>query len=149
MPTIEIRDTIDAPSEKVFAIFADLEHAQENIDSIIGMEMLTDGPVGKGTRWRETRKMFGKEATEEMWISDWRPGSGYTVDCESCGCSYVTDISFTPSGAGTEVVMSMRVKPLTFLARLMSPLSLLFAGTFKKCMKKDIDDLRKKLISVS
>jgi hypothetical protein len=149
MPTIEIRDTIEAPSDKVFAIFADLEHASENIESILGMEILTEGAIGEGTRWRETRKMMGKECTEEMWISDWRPGSGYTVDCESCGCSYVTDISITPSGGGTEVVMSMKVKPMTFMAKLMSPLTLLFAGTFKKCMMKDIDDLRQKLAADS
>lgn len=147
MATYEIRDTIDAPQDQVFEIFSDLHHAQDNISSIIGMEILTDGPVGKGTRWRETRKMMGKECTEEMWISDWRPGSGYTVDCESCGCSYVTDISFTPSGGGTEIVMTMQVKPLTFMAKVMSPVGRLFAGTFKKCMMKDIDDLRQKLTS--
>ncbi len=145
MATYEIRDTINAPQGKVFEIFADLHHAQDNISSIIGMEILTDGPVGAGTRWRETRKIMGKEATEEMWISDWRPGSGYTVSCESCGCSYVTDISFSPSGGGTEVVMSMKVKPLTFVAKLMTPIGWLFSGMFKKCMMKDIDDLRQKL----
>lgn len=145
MGTFEIRDTIDAPTDRVFAIFADLPNAQHNIGSILNIEFLSEQRSGLGTRWRETRKMFGKEATEEMWISDWRPGAGYTVSCVSCGCAYETDIAFAPSGGGTEVVMRMSIKPQTFMARLMSPLGRLFAGTFKKCMLKDIDDLRLKL----
>lgn len=148
MATFEIRDTIEAPTDRVFEIFADLSNAQDNIEAITSMEILSDGPIGQGTRWRETRKVFGKESTEEMWITDWRPGSGYTIACESCGCAYETDISFTPNAGGTEVVMRMSVKPRTFMAKLMSPLGRLFAGTFRKCMLKDIDDLRKKLASV-
>jgi uncharacterized membrane protein len=145
MGTYEIRDTIDAPADKVFAIFADLPNAANNIESILGIEFLSEQRSGLGTRWRETRKMFGKEATEEMWISGWRPGSGYTVSCVSCGCDYETDLSFTPNASGTEVVIRLSIKPRTFMARLLSPLGRLFAGTFKKCMLKDIDDLRRKL----
>lgn len=147
MATYEIRDTIEAPTDKVFEIFVDLPNAQNNIEAITSIEILSDGPVGEGTRWRETRKVFGKEATEEMWITDWRPGSGYTVMCNSCGCAYETDISFIPNGGSTEVVMRICVKPQTFMAKLMSPLGRLFAGTFRKCMMKDIDDIRKKLAS--
>ena len=147
MATFEIRDTIDAPTDKVFAIFADLPNAHHNIESILNIEFLSEQQTGPGTRWRETRKMFGREATEEMWISDWRPGRGYTVSCESCGCAYETDLSFTPSGGGTEVVIRMSITPRTFMARLMSPIGKLFVGMFRKCMMKDIDDLRRKLAS--
>lgn len=148
MGKIEIHETFDAPADKVFAIFTDLPSASENITAITAMEMLTEGPVGKGTRWRETRVMFGKEHTEEMWIDDFRPGQGYTVHANSCGCLYETDFSFTPAGAGaTEVTMRFNAKPLTLMARLMIPLGWLFAGTMKKCMRQDFDDIRRKLAS--
>jgi len=145
MATYEIRDTINAPADKVFAIFADLPSAADNIESIISIEFLSEQHTGLGTRWEETRKVFGKEHTEEMWISDWREGRGYTVSSYSCGSDFTTDLSFTPTGGGTEVVMSMHVVPKTLKAKLMSPLGKLFAGTFKKCMLADIEDLRKKL----
>jgi len=141
----EIRENIDAPPEKVFQIFADLSNAERNIESIKKIEMLTEGAVGQGTRWRETREIFGKQATEEMWISDWRPPRAYTVACDSCGVHYETELVFQGSGSGTEVVMRMHVKPQTLKAKLLAPLGILFAGVFKKCMRKDIDDLRKKL----
>lgn len=58
--SVRIRGTQQA----VFEAISDLEHAAERIGAIKEIEMLTDGPVGKGTRWRETRLMFGKECTE-------------------------------------------------------------------------------------
>ena len=33
----------------------------------------------KGTRWLETRKMYGKLVTEEMWVSEFEPHKIYLV----------------------------------------------------------------------
>lgn len=145
MATYEIRETINAPTDKVFAMFADLPSAADNIESIINIEFLSEQHTGLGTRWKETRKIFGKEQTEEMWISDYQEGRSYTVSSDSCGSDFTTVLDFAPSGGGTEVVMTMFVKPRTMMAKVMSPLGFFFAGVFKKCMKADIDDLRQKL----
>ena len=56
---------VTRPVEDVFAVFTDLHRAAERIRGIERLEVLTDGPVGKGTRFRETRIMFRREATEE------------------------------------------------------------------------------------
>jgi len=60
---------IEAPREVVFDAALDLHSAAENIGAITKMEVLTDGPIGLGTRFRETRVMFRKEATELMEIT--------------------------------------------------------------------------------
>ncbi|MCB9846824.1 MAG: SRPBCC family protein [Phycisphaeraceae bacterium] len=145
MAMCEIRETFDFPPDRVFAEFTDLHRLTDRIESITGMEVLTDGPFGVGTRWRETRVMFGREHTEEMWVAEFTPGRGYAVLAESCGCQYRTEFTFAPSGAATEVSMRFSAKPLTFMAKVMSPLGFLFSGMMKKAMRKDFDDLRRAL----
>ena len=142
MATITVSKSIAAPSARVFELFADFENAAENVSGIKALELLNDGPVGVGTRFRETRVMFKKEAAEEMEVTAFEPDRSYTVACESCGCAYESRFDFVESGGGTEVTMTMNSRPLTFMAKLMSPLGALMAGTMKKCIDQDMEDLR-------
>ena len=57
---------IEAPVSTVFALATDLDGWAGRIKAITRIEKLTPGPVRVGTRFKETRKMFGKEATETM-----------------------------------------------------------------------------------
>ena len=57
---------VETPVDRVFEVFSDIPRSHEMVDQIVRIEMLTDGPVGVGTRWRETRMMFKREATEEL-----------------------------------------------------------------------------------
>ena len=125
--------------------FTDFEHAADNVSGIERLEILTDGPVGKGTRFRETRIMFNREATEEMEITQWENGKSYTVEAESCGAHYSTKFTVEPQGASTLVRMDMQVRPLTMAARLMAPLGWLMKGAVKKCVEADMDDLKQGL----
>lgn len=43
--------------------------------------------------------------------------------------------------------MTRVVKPLTFFARLMSPLGALMMGPMKKCLLGDLEDLRREIES--
>jgi hypothetical protein len=65
-------------------VFTDLDGAAERVDGIQKLEKLTDGPVGLGTRFRETRRMFRKEAAEEMEFTAFEPGRSYGVCCDAC-----------------------------------------------------------------
>ena len=136
--------TMAAAPSVVFERFADLRNAAKHIDAITRLEVLTDGPIGVGTRFRETRVMFKKEHTEEMEIVEFTKDKSYTVRCDSCGARYETQIRFdaTPDG-GTRVAMHMSWQALTFFAKLMSPLGRLMAGTMRKCLTQDMDDLAK------
>lgn len=118
---------IDAPPEKVFALATDIENWADRMDGIVKVEMLTDGPVGVGTRFKETRIMFKKEAVEEMEVSKFEPDTLFTLRGESCGSIFESTHTF---------------RPVTFFARLMSPLCSLMAGSMRKCIEKDLDDLK-------
>jgi hypothetical protein len=87
--------------------------------------------------------MFGREASEEMYFSAFEPPKRYEVRCESCGAEYRSVFAFRPDGAGTVVDMTFDAKPVSFFAKLMSPLAFLMMGGMKKCMDQDLEDLKK------
>ncbi|MGW5075187.1 SRPBCC family protein [Rhodococcus sp. NPDC004095] len=69
MPTNEIRLTrqVAATPERVWAVLTDLDAAEATLSGVTRVERVEGAGYDVGTRWRETRRMFGKEATEEMW----------------------------------------------------------------------------------
>ncbi len=138
---VRLSRDIAAPPEQVFALITDFSRAAETISGIKKLEVLTDEPTGVGTRFRETREMMGREATEEMEIVEFVPGSHYVVQANSCGCLIRSTIRCAPTPAGTEFSMSMDAKPVTFFAKVMSPLGKLMAGSMKKCIEQDLDDV--------
>jgi uncharacterized protein YndB with AHSA1/START domain len=66
---------IDAPPERVFAAMTDVDGYRHWMKGFVGMEKLTAGPVGAGTEWRETRRMFGREASEVFEVTAYEPPS--------------------------------------------------------------------------
>lgn len=142
MANFSMSEHVTAPPEVVFDVAADLHSAAENIQGIESLEVLTDGPVGVGTRFRETRVMMGKSSTEEMEITAFDPPHSYVVETESCGCHFRCEYRFVGDISGTNVRLTMETAPLTFFAKLMAPLSALMMGPMKKCIAADLADLK-------
>ncbi|MCA9450099.1 MAG: SRPBCC family protein [Candidatus Omnitrophica bacterium] len=135
---------IEAPKEKVFAVFTDLRNCDQHIPGIIKAEVLTDGDIGVGTRWKETREMMGKEHTEEMEISEFVPNDFYRVTASGCGCAYLTEFHFKEENGETLATMNFSAKPLTVLAKITSPLmGIMMKGSLKKMMDEDMQALKK------
>ncbi|GAA1214366.1 SRPBCC family protein [Rhodoglobus aureus] len=142
---MKITDTvhIDAPTERVFEIFCDLDSAAANLSGITKLELLEgSAQLNLGTKWRETRMFAGKEATEEMWVTSYEQDSSYEVDAESRGTHYRSTYQFTPSHGGTRVDYRFTMTPLTFGARVMSVVGLLFLGVMKKALLQDLQQLK-------
>lgn len=144
---VKVSKRIEAPVERVFEAATDLKRAAEAIEGIKQLEVLTEGPIGKGTRFRETRVMFGREATEEMEITSFDPPRGYTVGCENHGCRYVSEFRFEPSADGTDLTMTFDATPLTMTAKVMSVIGGLFERKMAQICEKDLDDLRRSIES--
>ena len=143
MASIIVSTHVSAPLENVFQIYTEIERAEERIPAITKVEMLSEGPFGNGTRWRETRVVMKKQATEEMWVTGFDPPKSYTVEAQSHGTRYETLFQFEPEGDGTKVSWTFKGTPLTFAAKLTAPMfGLLFKGMMKKCMLGDLEALR-------
>lgn len=133
---------ISAPPEEVFDRAADFGNAADFISGITKVELLTDGPIQQGSRFRETRKMFGKEATEEMEVTLLERPERYALGCESCGCKYHSEFTFKPQGSGTDVEVTFEATPLTFMAKVMGVIFRPMAKMCLKAIEKDVDDLK-------
>ena len=142
MAGFKMTKRVDADPASVFDVFSDMENAAHHVRGIERIEMLTDGPVGVGTRFKETRIMFKREATEEMEFTAWDPGRSFTLGCEACGCRYETTFRFEPDGGGTLVRVETEYEPVTFLSKLMMPFGKLMMGPMKKCIDNDLEDLK-------
>jgi uncharacterized membrane protein len=142
---MEVHDQIDieAPRDAVFELFRDLEKAPRRVSGIERIEIL-EGPsmLDVGTRWRETRKMFGKEADEVMWATQLVENTSYQVEAESRGTRYETEYTFEDTAGGTRVSMTFRGTPISFPAKLMNVVGSLFAGTTRKMLHADLVDLK-------
>lgn len=144
MTPIIVEQQINAPVEQVFAVMSNIPEAARTISGITKIEMLTEGEVGVGTRWKETRIMFGKETTEEMEITEFVPNASYVVESDSCGARYRSEIRFSSCDDGTHVRMEFGARPLTFIAKLTQPLVWLMRGTIVKCLQQDLEDVKTK-----
>lgn len=133
---------VEATPQRVFGVFTDFANAAQHIRGIEKLELLTSGPIGKGTRFRETRKMFGRSHSEELEVIEFEPGSSYTIGCDSCGARYRTKISISPEARGSFVRMHTRIEPLTLFAKVMGVLMAPMQKTMKKAIEQDLDDLR-------
>ena len=142
MARLELHTFVQAPRDQVFAAFTDVEGWADMIDGIVKVERIGDGPVGNGTRWKETRVMFKKEHTEEMWIEDFQAPSSYAVAADSCGSKFKTTFTFQEQDGGTKVDMLTETQAVSLFAKIMSPLGALMMGPMKKAMQKDMDDLK-------
>ena len=138
-----LEETIAAPVQLVFELFTDLNHAVEHIESIIHLEVIGKGPVGKGTRFRSTRLMMGKKATEEMEITAFDPPRSYRIEAIALGTEFSTVYKFEGGQRETRVSMVTSTRPLNFMAKITGPLlGKLMKGQMTKAMTADHADLK-------
>ncbi len=142
MASFKITKDVRAGIDDVFELFSDIPKTAERVRGIERVEVLTEGPVRAGTRWRETRIVFKREATEELEMTSLDRNKSYAVEGESCGIQHRTEFRFIPQGDGTRVEVEFVSRPLTLLAKLTSPLGWLMLGAAKRCVDQDLEDLK-------
>ncbi len=141
MTQINISRQIAAPRELVFEVCSDFPNAAETIAAINRIEMLTEGPVGLGTRFKESRTLFGREATEEMEVIEFVPPQQYTLGANTMGARFETTFRFTDEGHETQVEIQMQVTPESLFSKIMSPLNKVMMGSIKKFIESDLDSI--------
>jgi len=132
---------ISAPPDGVFATLTDLDAAGQWMPSFVRIERLDQGPLRVGSEWRETRKMFGREATEQFEVTELDPPRRLALRVDGTkGASkkgeYVFVYDLTPTERGTHLVMDGSIQGLSRVADFFGRL---FAGMFKKLCAKDFD----------
>ncbi|HEU4884862.1 MAG TPA: SRPBCC family protein [Longimicrobium sp.] len=139
----QITHTLPAPPERAFEGLTNLENAEAWMPGLIRIERLDGGAAGVGSRWRETRTMYGKEVSEEFEVTTFQPPSRFGLRVDgSKGSSgngvYTFDYRLSPDGAGTRVVMDASIGGIS---RVREWITRLFSGMYKKMIAKDLHAL--------
>jgi carbon monoxide dehydrogenase subunit G len=141
---LKVSRAVTAPASVVWSIMIDLEGSPTTISAIQSIEILPGATeFGVGTRWRETRTMFGKQATEVMWISEVDPGTSYVAKAESHGAQYTTIMEVVDTGGNSsEVSMDFSAEAVGTMAKFMgATVGKLFENATRKALAQDLDDI--------
>ncbi len=134
---------VEAPPPVVFAALSDIERWKDWLPNVVRVEKLTPGPFGAGTEWRETRKMYGKEATEHFRVTRYEAPSRIDLSVDgSKGTSGRGEFLFTyelvPERGGTNLELTGEVR----MPGLWGLISRFMLGSFRKACHADLEALK-------
>jgi uncharacterized membrane protein len=142
MTTLHASHLVRAPIDRVWAVFTDIPAAPQMMSGVTAVQVLSDGPFGPGYRWRETRTMMGRSATEEMSVAEADAPHSYAVVAASRGTDYRSVFTFTEVPGGTEVALAFSGTPTNLLTRLLDlALSVVPKGPIVRGLQQDLVEL--------
>jgi carbon monoxide dehydrogenase subunit G len=139
-----IEESIAAPPEAVFADVVDPEAMTRWMPAVVSVEPLTEGPLRVGSRFRETRTMFGKAASEVFEVTHLEAPSRLDLYVDGrLGSSkkgeYWFRHDFERDGQGTRLRLHGKIETSGFMMRMLGSL---MRGMFKKAIAKDLRALK-------
>lgn len=142
---IEVSQHSTASPEAVWAVMIDVDASPRVISAIADLERL-DGGDGfvVGTRWRETRTMFGKQASEVLEVTAIdEQARTYRVEADNDGTHYVSDMGVRADGSGSLLTMTFGAEQAGGgLRKLVErTVSRAFEGATRKALQKDLADI--------
>ena len=142
--TFSVTRELAASPFEVFRAMTNLDDAGEWMPGFVRIQHLgAPGELSVGSRWRETRRMFGKEATEEFEVTELVPPTriGLRVD-GSRGTSGSGEFLFTyslvPTVLGTLVTLDGEIRGV---GGVMGVMGRVFSGIYKRACLRDLDAL--------
>lgn len=149
--TVSLTQHINASLEKVWSVISDIPGSAATLSGVQSVQMLSEGPYGVGTRWKETRTMMGRTETVEMWVTQSDAPHSTTVKALQDGADYTSRMVLDERDGGTDLT-------LTFGAELANPSRLTRLGMAifgrlglrmtRKALAKDLTEIASKAQSL-
>ena len=149
--TTSLTQHIQAPQEKVWSVITDIPGSATTLSGVESVQLLTDGPYGEGTRWKETRKMMGKSETVEMWVAEAEPPRSTTVKAVQGGADYSTLFTLAPRDGGTDLSVTFggeMHKPTAATRIMMAVFGKMAMAATRKALRKDLAEIAAKAESI-
>ena len=93
---IAVECFVEAPPDAAFSAAIDISNWPRFISGVQSVELLTPGPVAAGTRFRETRSIFGRQASEDMTLAQIEPPRRFLLTAFNHGTAYRAEHLFAP-----------------------------------------------------
>ena len=113
---------IDASVETVFKAASDFNNAVFIMDNVVGIELLTEGPVQKGTKIKEVREVRGRTIESILVFTEYVANQKYSVKSENNGIFIEYHYSFHPQESGTVVNFEGFIRTKGFKNTLLKPI---------------------------
>ena len=138
--TLELQQTIAASPASVWAELTDIPNWSRWLPNLVQLEMLGDDAFGVGTRFRETRKMFGRDATEVFEVTAAQPSQslGLHVDGREGSSrrgNYRFSYRLEPVAVGTCLHLDASIEGMGWFFKRIGRL---FAGGFRRALAADL-----------
>jgi hypothetical protein len=142
---LTVQMPVDASKEAIWKVISNIKNAEKTITGIEKVEVLEEPKEGLvGLKWRETRTLFGKTATEVMWITEAKENSHYKTRAESHGSIYITEVGIVEENGKNHIRMEFNGQPQSFGAKIMGAmLGSMMKNATKKALMKDLEDIKK------
>lgn len=142
---------VNARPEKVWAVISDIPGSAATLSGVESIQMVSEGPYGEGTRWKETRSMMGRRETVEMWVSQADPPRSTTVKALQGGADYTSRFTLSERDGGTDLTLAFGAEVLkpTVLSRVMMALfGRIGMSITRKALAKDLAEIAAKAESL-
>src|SRR5215813_10719275 len=94
---------INRPVEDVFDFASDVNNASKFMPNIVKIEMLTEGGMKPGAKFKETRGVKGKERSAVIEITEHERPKVHAAKAGMLGMQATYTFRFHPEGAATRV----------------------------------------------
>ncbi|QWC23453.1 SRPBCC family protein [Bacillus haikouensis] len=140
----EVKRSFQVTKEEAYAGLLDLDSAHRWMQGLVRIERMDEGPLEEGSEWRETRKMFGKEATEHFEVAELAVPDKIVLRCDGTKGTtgkgeFIFTYLLTSRGDATDVTMLGEIRGLAGMSKWLGKL---MVGSFKKACTKDLDCLK-------
>ena len=142
---------VNASAEKVWAVISDIPGSAATLSGVESIQMVSEGPYGEGTRWKETRSVLGRRETVEMWVSEADPPRSTTVLALHRGAEYTSRFELAERDWGTDLTLTFGAEVLrpTVVSKVMMALfGKLGMKATRKSLAKDLAEIAAKAESL-
>ena len=138
--TLQIEQTIAASPAVVWAALTDITHWPRWVPGLVRLEVADDAPFAPGKRFRETRTLFGREATEEFVVVRAQAPNDLELHVDgSLGSSrrgsYLFAYRLEPIAVGTCLRLHGTIEGMGWFFRNVGRL---FVGIFRRALERDL-----------
>ena len=141
MIKIDLSTLVDKPIKDVFAFIGNPNNMPKWNTTVMGVEQITPGEVGVGTKFKSVGEMMGRRIEGEMQVTAYEPDTKFGVQMNAGPMQVNMMVSFETVGTGTKISLNAQGNPAGFF-KLAEPV---MAGRVKAMMEENIASLKSQL----
>ncbi|MCK6583997.1 MAG: SRPBCC family protein [Anaerolineales bacterium] len=111
MINLDLNALIDRPQKDVFAFVANPNNMSKWNSAVVGLEQVTPGSVGTGTKFKSIGEMMGRRIEGEMQITTYEPDTKCGFQINAGPMQVNITLSFKTVGTGTKINLNAQGNP--------------------------------------